>query len=305
VIVTFSLDILSTLLLVTLTGERDATPVLQHNGWMGLTINKDTQLCISLAGRPGNFGTRFHNYLFDELALDYVYKACTTDDLAGAIGGVRALGIRGCSVSMPFKEACIPMLDQLDPSAAVIGSVNTIVNTDGHLHAFNTDYLAIVQLLEAYDVATDSPFAVLGSGGMAKAVVAALRDRGLGSGLVVARNEVRGKDLAGHYGYAWMPSLGTERPSLIINATSIGMAGGPLAGELPCDRQAVEAADTVFEVVAIPLLTPLAHLAIMLGKRVITGSEVSALQASAQFALYTGVQLTSDQTARAAAFARM
>ncbi len=98
---------------------------------MELHINKDTQLCMSLAARPGNFGTRFHNFLYRELDLNFIYKAFTTRDLAAAIGGIRALGIRGCAVSMPFKEACIDYLDELDASAKGIMSVNTIVNTDG------------------------------------------------------------------------------------------------------------------------------------------------------------------------------
>ena len=97
------------------------------------TINKDTVLCMSLSGRPGNTGTRFHNYLYRELGLNFLYKAFTTKDLPGAITGIRALGIRGCAVSMPFKEACIPFLDRLTDSAAAIRSVNTIVNDDGHL----------------------------------------------------------------------------------------------------------------------------------------------------------------------------
>ena len=94
---------------------------------MTKNLNKDTQVCMSLAARPGNFGTRFHNYLYDALDLDYLYKAFTTTDLTAAIGGVRALGIRGCAISMPFKEACIPLLDELDASAKAIDSVNTIV----------------------------------------------------------------------------------------------------------------------------------------------------------------------------------
>ena len=96
---------------------------------MPRAISRDTQLCMSLAARPGSFGTRFHNHLYELLALDYVYKAFTTSDLPAAIGGVRALGIRGCAVSMPFKEACVALVDELSPSAAAIGSVNTIVNT--------------------------------------------------------------------------------------------------------------------------------------------------------------------------------
>ena len=68
-------------------------------------LNKDTRLCISLAARPSNIGTRFHNYLYEQLDLDFIYKACTTTDIGAAIGGVRALGIHGCSVSMP--TACM------------------------------------------------------------------------------------------------------------------------------------------------------------------------------------------------------
>ncbi|MGO1231010.1 MAG: shikimate 5-dehydrogenase, partial [Glutamicibacter arilaitensis] len=54
-------------------------------------LNKDMTLCISLSGRPSNIGTRFHNYLYEELGLNFIYKAFSTDDLAGAIAGVRAL----------------------------------------------------------------------------------------------------------------------------------------------------------------------------------------------------------------------
>ncbi|VEI75645.1 Shikimate 5-dehydrogenase-like protein HI_0607 [Serratia fonticola] len=119
---------------------------------MSREINKDTQLCMSLAGRPGNFGTRFHNYLYQELDLNFIYKAFTTKDIQAAVGGVRALGIRGCAVSMPFKESCIPFLDELDASATAIESVNTIVNDDGFLRAYNTDYIAIAKLLAKYQI---------------------------------------------------------------------------------------------------------------------------------------------------------
>ena len=83
-------------------------------------LSKDTRLCISLAGRPSNIGTRFHNYLYDLLGLDFIYKAFTTTDIVAAIGGVRALGIRGCSVSMPFKEDVIALVDEVEPSARAI-----------------------------------------------------------------------------------------------------------------------------------------------------------------------------------------
>ena len=83
---------------------------------MQMHPNKDTQLCMSLSARPGNFGLRFHNHLYEQLGLNFYYKAFSSQDLPGAIGGIRALGVRGCGVSMPFKEAAIALVDELDAS---------------------------------------------------------------------------------------------------------------------------------------------------------------------------------------------
>lgn len=141
-------------------------------------INRETQLCMSLAGRPGNFGMRFHNYLYEKLGLNFIYKAFTTEDIAAAVDGVRALGIRGCAVSMPFKESCMPLLDAIDPSAKVIDSVNTIVNDDGRLTGFNTDYIAVKSLITHHQLNAAARVMIRGSGGMGKAVIAAFRDAG-------------------------------------------------------------------------------------------------------------------------------
>jgi shikimate dehydrogenase len=181
---------------------------------MELHINKDTQLCVSLAGRPGNFGTRFHNFLYRELGLNFIYKAFTTRDIASAIAGIRALGIRGCAVSMPFKEACIQYLDELDTSAKGILSVNTIVNTDGYLKAYNTDYTAVAELIRSSEIPVSTDFALQGSGGMAKAVACALWDAGLANALILARNEATGTALARQYGFQWKKELTGARPAL-------------------------------------------------------------------------------------------
>lgn len=167
-------------------------------------LNKDMQVCMSLAARPSNIGTRFHNFLYDELGLNFLYKAFTTTDLPGAVAGIRALGIRGCSVSMPFKEAIIPLVDHIEESAAAIQSVNTVVNDDGVLTASNTDYEAIAALLASHDVDTASRVLLRGSGGMAKAVTAAFRGAGFDRLTVVARNEQTGSALASQYGYEWV-----------------------------------------------------------------------------------------------------
>lgn len=241
---------------------------------MDAYINKDTRLCMSLSGRPGNTGTRFHNHLYRALGLNYVYKAFTTRDLPAAIGGIRALGVRGCAVSMPFKEACIPLLDAMDPSALGIESVNTIVNNDGRLTGFNTDYSAVFSLLRSHAVPTTLDFALRGSGGMAKAVVCALRDAGFRRGTIIARNRETGSALAAHYGFDWRPELAADAtPGLLVNVTPVGMAGGPESEHLAFAEAQIASAQHVFDVVALPAETPLIRKARELGRPVITGAE--------------------------------
>lgn len=191
-------------------------------------LNKDMQVCMSLAARPSNIGTRFHNFLYDELGLNFLYKAFTTTDLPGAVAGIRALGIRGCSVSMPFKEAIIPLVDHIEDSAAAIQSVNTVVNDDGVLTASNTDYEAIAALLGSHQVDPASRVLLRGSGGMAKAVTAAFRGAGFDRLTVVARNERTGPALASQYGYEWVadereagrPTWSSTSPRSACAATS-------------------------------------------------------------------------------------
>jgi shikimate dehydrogenase len=266
-------------------------------------LNKDTTLCISLAGRPSNLGTRFHNYLYEELGLNFVYKAFTTGDIEAAIGGVRALGIRGCSVSMPFKEAVIPLVQELTASAQAIDSVNTIVNDDGRLTAYNTDYEAVAELIGQRGLDPAAPVLLRGSGGMAKAVVAAFRDAGFRDLTVLARNAVAGPALAEKYGYRWVHDDPTPADAIIVNVTPLGM-NGPDADVLAFPPSQIEAARAVFDVVASPAETPLIQAARAAGKPVITGAEVIALQAARQFELYTGVSISAEQVARASAFSR-
>jgi shikimate dehydrogenase len=273
---------------------------------MDAAINKDTQLCMSLSGRPGNTGTRFHNYLYRALRLNFVYKAFTTRDLPGVITGIRALGIRGCAVSMPFKEACIPLIDALDDSARGIESVNTLVNHHGRLTGYNTDYSAVLSLLRSHAVSTSLSFALRGSGGMAKAVACALRDAGFTRGTIIARNASTGPALANHYGFTWQPELAPDaRPGLLINVTPIGMAGGPESDQLAFTESQVASAQCVFDVVALPAETPLIRLARSLSRPTISGDEVMTLQAVEQFVLYTGVRPEPALIAEAAAFSRM
>ena len=224
-------------------------------------INKDTQLCMSLSGRPGNFGTTFHNYLYQKLGLNFIYKAFTTTDIESAVKGIRALGIRGCAVSMPFKESCMPFLDEISPS-------------------------------------------VQGSGGMAKAVVAAFKNSGFEHLKIFARNEKTGKNLAALYGYEYISSLDNQSADILVNVTPIGMKGGKEEFDLAFPKNLIQQAQTAFDVVAIPAETPFIQLAQQQGKQTISGAEVIVLQAVEQFELYTGIRPDDQLVAEAEAFAR-
>lgn len=266
-------------------------------------LDKDMTLCISLSARPSNNGTRFHNHLYDQLSLPFVYKAFAPTDLGQAIAGVRGLGIRGCAISMPYKERVIPLVDELDSSASAIDSVNTIVNDDGNLTAYNTDYSAVQSLLASHDVPRDLTVLVTGSGGMAKAVTAALRDAGFTRGTIVARNEAAGRALADRYGFDWRAHAAGPGAGLIVNVTPVGMTGAATQ-ELAFPAETIAAASVVMDAVALPSETPLILAARAAGKHVITGAEVATLQALEQFVLYTGVLPTETQVAAAAEFAR-
>ncbi|OCG27304.1 shikimate 5-dehydrogenase [Gilliamella sp. wkB108] len=274
---------------------------------MARIINKDTTVCMSLSARPSNFGTRFHNYLYEKLDLNYIYKAFTTNNLKDAIYGIKALAIRGCAISMPYKQACIEFIDELDQSVTSIQSVNTIVNTNHYLKAYNTDYIAVAKLIESNQINNTTPFVIKGSGGMANAVIGAFYDAGFKSGIIAARNQQKGEALAKRYDYKWLRNeldIPPEKAQLIINVTPIGMLGGVEAQELAFPELMIQQADIVFDVVALPIETPMIKYARNLNKKIISGADVMVLQAVEQFVLYTGIRPDDELIKQAADFAR-
>ena len=269
-------------------------------------LNVEMQMCISIAARPSNIGTRFHNFLYDELGLNFVYKGFAVDDAEGAVRAVRALKIRGAAVSMPHKEDVIPFMDELDISASAIDAVNTIVNTDGYLRAYNTDYQAVVDALAHHKVDKNYSVVVRGSGGMAKAVIAAFRDSGFNNLTVLSRNELTGRAIADKYGFKWNPESELESlPAFdfLVNVTPLGMSGGN-EGQLSFPESLIKSSHVVFDVIAMPVETPLYELGMKYQKLVITGMEIMASQAAIQFEQYTGIALTEDQIKRASLFSR-
>jgi len=263
-----------------------------------LGINKDTKLCMSLASRPGNFGTRLHNFLYAAMNLNYLYKAFTTTDLKSAVAGIRALAIRGCAISMPFKEDVMQYLDRIDPSAERIRAVNTIVNDDGVLTGFNTDYTAIQKIVAERTVPLSARICAFGSGGMAKAIVSALDEAGYRAVTIVARSAEAGAPLAQKYGYRWLPEIPRdERFEVVINATPVGMFPDMQGCPFPDDY--VRDAHLVIDAVANPVQTQLIRTATTLKKMYVTGFDITIIQSIEQFHMYTGV-LPDEPTLKAA-----
>jgi len=251
-------------------------------------LNKDTRVCISLSSVPSNFGTTLHNAGYQALGLNYIYKSFGIRELEGAIAGVRALGIRGCSVSMPFKEAVLPLLDEVESQASLMGAVNTIVNDNGRLTGYNTDVVGAQRSLEMLGTLASDDVLLLGAGGVSKAIAQALRNIGVSKIKVSNRDIDRIKPLNRIIECEAIPwdKRGPGSASVVINATSIGM--GESERIAPIDSQSIEAARVVMDVVVTSKPTRLIELAREAGKTVAPGYLMSLEQAIEQFLLYTG-----------------
>src|SRR5512135_2805489 len=125
-----------------------------------------------ILGRPvtHSLSPVMHNAAFRELGLNAVYVAFPVTILSHAVAGLRGLDIQGVSVTIPFKEEVIPLLDELDPQAARIGAVNTVVNREGRLIGYNTDWLGAIKALKAKTGLKDQHVLLLGAGGASRAI---------------------------------------------------------------------------------------------------------------------------------------
>ena len=141
-------------------------------------------------------GPALWNHLFTHYGLPYFYTFFEWPDIGEVMRTARALGIRGLSVTIPFKEAVVGYLDEIDDDARAIGAVNTVVQCGGVFHGYNTDWLGIRAPLEDLRGARA---AVLGAGGAAAAAVYALLSLGM-EVTVLARTVERAERLASRFG---------------------------------------------------------------------------------------------------------
>jgi shikimate 5-dehydrogenase len=130
-------------------------------------INKDTKIYCSFSSNPGNNGCIFFNDEFERNGIDAIYKSFYSDDIKKSIEAVKSLGIKGFALSMPFKIEALDYVDEVEESARKIGSINTVVNKDGYLKGYNTDWIGVKKYFETRRF--DSIY-IIGNGGFSKAV---------------------------------------------------------------------------------------------------------------------------------------
>ena len=135
---------------------------------------------FALFGNPvsQSLSPAMHTAAFARMGISADYAAYRVDNAAEVVRRIRKSHIQGASITIPFKETLLPLLDDWDPAAAAIGAVNTIVNRDGRLAGHNTDVSGLIRDLSEWIAIRGTTFVVLGAGGAARAAVYSLREAG-------------------------------------------------------------------------------------------------------------------------------
>jgi shikimate dehydrogenase len=236
-----------------------------------------------------------HNASFRALGMDCVYVPLPTSDIAAGVAGLKALGFRGASVTIPYKQDVISHVDVLDPVAEKIGAVNTLLIAGDEqdarktVHGYNTDWIGANRSLEEKMKLKGSRVLIMGAGGSARAI---------GFGLLAAeaqimltnRTDARGRALAGELGCPFYrpDEIGGVKADALVNATSVGMV--PDIGSTPIPKELLSNFDVVMDIVYAPLRTRLLAEAEAAGCEVVDGLQMLLYQGSAQFELWTGRQ---------------
>lgn len=276
-------------------------------------IDASFKVC-ALLGFPAHhsMGPSIHNTAFEELALPFVYVAhdVAPADLAAAMAGMRALGYRGLSVTMPHKVAALDLVDEVDATARAIGCINTVVNDQGRLIGYNSDGQGALDALARAGIAiAGRRVLVLGSGGAARAVAMTVALHGRPARLEilgVVEDELArlGRDISDQSPTQARAlklddaSLATalEGAEILLHCTPVGML--PETERTLVPRGLLRPDLAVFDAVYNPRRTLLLKDAAALGCRVVEGMEMFLGQAMVQFELWTGKAAPLDAMRR-------
>ena len=237
------------------------------------------------------------NAAFRRENVNGVYLGLHAKTLKDLLNCVREIPIHGISVTMPYKEAILPYLDNTDAHTTKIGACNTVVRAqDGKLYGFNTDAAGIVRPLERrLSTLEGARILVIGAGGAARAAVFGLKERGC-EVYILNRSLGPAKKLA-HQAHARImkrPDLKKLAFDVIINATPVGMGN---TKESPLQDKEINAR-YVFDMIYDPAETRLLKLAKERGAQIIPGIEMFVHQAARQFEIWTGKPAPWDEMLR-------
>ena len=152
-----------------------------------MKVNKDTLLYGSFSSNPGNNGNIFFNEAFEKYNINAIYKSFYSTDVGNLVISVKHLNFSGFALSMPLKVDIIKYLDYIDESARNIGAVNTVINVNGKLTGYNTDWIGVYNYISKYhkDI---KHMHILGNGGFSKAVQYALEKLGIEYNIITRKD---------------------------------------------------------------------------------------------------------------------
>lgn len=256
-----------------------------------MNITAKTTLCMVI-GDPvkHSLSPPMHNAGYEALGLDFVFVGARIkpEDLAAFVAGIRVMGIRGVSCTLPHKLAIMEHLDEIDDVARSIGAVNTIVNDSSRLTGHNSDWIGIVASLEALTSLQGKKVALLGAGGAAHAAAYGVTSKGAEL-TVYNRTLENARQLANQFGATARPLDDVAEVAamdIVINTTSVGLS--PDEDQTPLAKEHINGRQIVFDTIYAPLETRLMREAKQQGATVIPGTEMLLQQGLAQFKLFTG-----------------
>jgi shikimate dehydrogenase len=253
-----------------------------------------------------------HGFWLKQHAIDGSYEAVDVApaDFARFAATLADQGYAGGNVTIPHKEAAFAAASRRDAAAEMIGAVNTLWLEDGALVGGNTDAAGFAANLDEHAAGWENAGAavVLGAGGAARAVIHALKQRGVPDIRLVNRTVARGQELAGRFG-AGVSAYGFEAADellgdagLLVNTTSLGMHGNE---QLPADPQRLPDGAIVTDIVYVPLETPLLAEARRRGLKTVDGLGMLLHQAVPGFEKWFGVRPQVTEELRALVIADM
>lgn len=229
-------------------------------------------------------GMVVYNSFYKSSGMNFSYVSVLPDNVESIVSALRTLNLYGASISMPFKELIVPLLDELDETAVLAKSVNTVKNMNGKLVGYSTDYIAVKALMEKIN---PKSIRVIGTGAIAKLGVIVAREVSVERIVAVSRSCDKTQEFADSYGIRRENYNQTsyDHVDLLFNATP----------ETNMSERLIERCNTYFEAQVADKSSYSLTAAKKIGKNIVAGSEMYITQVSRQFQIYHDIKISEDK----------